>query len=82
MNNDILSNLLSGASKSLHIIDEVIPIYKDASPLLKKIKNYTITKNVKQIQNKNTLEDVKNIKNSDTKKNLDLSGDNEPKFFL
>ena len=80
MNNDILNNLLNGASKSLHIIDEVIPIYKDTSPLFKKIKNYTITKNTKQ--SKNNLKEDKNIKNSKNIKNLDLSSNNEPKFFL
>ena len=82
MNNDILNNLLNGASKSLHIIDEVIPIYKDTSPLIKKIKNYTISKNAKySIQSKESNK-IKKEKSSEIKKNLDLSSDNEPKFFL
>lgn len=82
MNNDILSNLLNGASKSLHIIDEVIPIYKDTSPLIKKIKNYTINKNVKYSEKAKESNIIKNEKSSEIKKNLDLSSDNEPKFFL
>lgn len=82
MNNDILNNLLNGASKSLHIIDEVIPIYKDTSPLLKKIKNYTINKNVNNTQEQKESNKIKKEKSSEIKKNLDLSSDNEPKFFL
>lgn len=82
MNNDILSNLLNGASKSLHIIDEVIPIYKDTSPLIKKIKNYTINKNVKHSEETKKPNEIKKEKSSEIKKNLDLSSDNEPKFFL
>lgn len=82
MNNDILSNLLNGASKSLHIIDEVIPIYKDTSPLIKKIKNYTINKNVKHSEEAKESNIIKKEKSSEIKKNLDLSSDNEPKFFL
>ena len=65
MNNDILSNLLNGASKSLHIIDEVIPIYKDTSPLIKKIKNYTISKNVKNKEESKESNKIKNeVKNN------------------
>ena len=82
MNNDILNNLLNGVSKSLHIIDEVIPIYKDTSPLLKKMKNYTINKNVNNLQEQKEPNKIKNEKSMEIKKNLDLSSDNEPKFFL
>ena len=44
MNNDILNTLLKGASKSLYIINEAIPIYKDTAPVVKKVKDFIVNK--------------------------------------
>ena len=40
MNNNILNTFLSGISKSLNIADNIIPIYKDTYPLIKKGKDF------------------------------------------
>lgn len=66
--NNILNTFLKNTSKSLTIINEVIPIYKDTYPIIKKIKN-NINKN-----NKN------NKNNTPNKKELD--NNSNPKFFL
>ena len=60
MNNDILNTLLKGASKSLYIINEAIPIYKDTAPVVKKVKDFVVNK-------KNNI-NVSNITKNSNKK--------------
>ena len=80
MNNNILNNLLSGISKSLNIADNIIPIYKDTYPLIKKGKDLLNKNNNLQIKSKENDNDIiknSNIKESSQKKNLSSN----PKFF-
>ncbi len=67
--NNILNTFLKNTSKSLTIINEVIPIYKDTYPIIKKFKNY-INKN------NNTKHNIPN------KKELDNTNNTNPKFFV
>ena len=81
MNNNILNNLLSGISKSLSIADNIIPIYKDTYPLIKKGKDLLNKNNNLQIKSKENDNDIiknSNIKESSQKKNLSSN----PKFFI
>lgn len=84
MNNDILNTLLKGASKSLYIINETIPIYKDTASVVKKVKDFVVNKksniNVSNItKNSNTVKEEK----KDIKKELVTNkNSNNPKFFV
>lgn len=80
MNNDLLNTILKGASKSLYIVNEAIPIYKDTVPLFKNIKNL-VNKNENNIVRK---KNIKGDKMETIKKNLDInqSDSNNPKFFI
>lgn len=81
MNNNILNNLLSGISKSLNIADNIIPIYKDTYPLIKKGKDLLNKNNNLQIKSKRNNDDIiknSNIKENNQKKNLSSN----PKFFI
>ena len=81
MNNNILNNLLSGISKSLSIADNIIPIYKDTYPLIKKGKDLLTKNNNLQIKSKRNNDDIiknSNIKENNQKKNLSSN----PKFFI
>ena len=81
MNNNILNNLLNGISKSLNIADNIIPIYKDTYPLIKKGKDLLNKNNNLQIKSKrndNEISKNSNIKESSQKKNLSSN----PKFFI
>lgn len=81
MNNNILNTVLNGISKSLNIASNVIPIYKDTYPLIKKGKNLL---NKNNIINKNPKIDNKinnmNNENIENKQKKNLS--NNPKFFV
>ena len=84
MNNDILNTLLKGASKSLYIINEAIPIYKDTAPVVKKFKDFVVNKksniNVSNItKNSNT---VKEEKKAIKKELVTNKNSNNPKFFV
>lgn len=81
MNNDLLNTILKGASKSLYIVNEAIPIYKDTAPLFKNIKNLVNKKENNNIVREKT---VKEDKKETIKKNLDInqSDSNNPKFFI
>lgn len=72
MKNDILNTLLRGISKSLYVVNEVIPIYKDTAPLVKKVKGVIGKKDnkVNKVIIKKELEDE------------DKEYDNKPKFYL
>lgn len=72
MKNDILNTLLRGISKSLYVVNEVIPIYKDTAPLVKKVKGVIGKKDnkVNKVVIKKELEDE------------DKEDDNKPKFYL
>lgn len=73
MNNNLLNNLLNKTSKSLNIINEIIPIYKDTSPTIKKIKNFIINKSSQE----------KTIKKDEIKKEKEPTPSNSnPKFFV
>lgn len=80
MNNDLLNTILKGASKSLYIVNEAIPIYKDTAPLFKNIKNLVNKKENNIVRKKN----IKGDKMETIKKNLDInqSDSNNPKFFI
>lgn len=80
MNNDLLNTILKGASKSLYIVNEAIPIYKDTVPLFKNIKNLVNKKENNIVGKKN----IKGDKMETIKKNLDInqSDSNNPKFFI
>ena len=81
MNNNILNTFLNGISKSLSIADNIIPIYKDTYPLIKKGKDLLTKNNNLQIKSKRNDNDIiknSNIKESSQKKNLSSN----PKFFI
>lgn len=80
MNNDLLNTILKGASKSLYIVNEAIPIYKDTVPLFKNIRNLVNKKENNIVRKKN----IKGDKMETIKKNLDInqSDGNNPKFFI
>lgn len=73
MNNNIINNLLKKTSKSLNIINDIIPIYKDTSPTIKKLKNI--------ITNKSKKEDLPTKENTKKEKEPQQSNSN-PKFFV
>ncbi len=84
MNNDILNTLLKGASKSLYIINEALPIYKDTAPVVKKVKDFVVNK-------KGNITTGNIIKNSSINKNKNINikkelvtkqNSNNPKFFV
>ena len=82
MNNDILNTLLKGASKSLYIINEALPIYKDTAPVVKKVKDFVVNK-------KGNITTGNIIKNSSINKNINIKKElvtkqnsNNPKFFV
>ena len=84
MNNDILNTLLKGASKSLYIINEAIPIYKDTAPVVKKVKDFVVNKK-SNINVSNIIKNSINVKEEkkDIKKELVTNkNSNNPKFFL
>ena len=66
MNNDILNTLLKGASKSLYIINEALPIYKDTAPVVKKVKDFVVNK-------KGNITTGNIIKNSSINKNKNIN---------
>lgn len=74
MNNDILNTLLKGASRSLYIINEAIPIYKDTAPVVKKVKNFVVNKK----GNNNVSDEKKDIK----KELVTKQNSNNPRFFV
>lgn len=85
MNNDILNTLLKGASKSLYIINEALPIYKDTAPVVKKVKDFVVNKkgnidlsNVIKKKNDILKEEKKDIK----KELVTKQNSNNPKFFV
>lgn len=85
MNNDILNTLLKGASKSLYIINEALPIYKDTAPVVKKVKDFVVNKkgnidlnNVIKKKNDIIKEEKKDIK----KELVTKQNSNNPKFFV
>lgn len=67
--NDMFSSFLRSTSKSLGVINEVIPIYRDTYPLFKKVKGVLVRNN----------DSVK--KDVVIKKELDVDSSN-PKFFV
>ena len=84
MNNDILNTLLKGASKSLYIINEALPIYKDTAPVVKKVKDFVVNK-------KGNITTGNIIKNSSINKNKNINikkelvtkqNSNNPNFFV
>ena len=84
MNNDILNTLLKGASKSLYIINEALPIYKDTAPVVKKVKDFVVNK-------KGNITTGNIIKNNSINKNKNINikkelvtkqNSNNPKFFV
>ena len=84
MNNDILNTLLKGASKSLYIINEAIPIYKDTAPVVKKVKDFVVNKK-SNINVSNIIKNSNNVKEEkkDIKKELVANkNSNNPKFFV
>lgn len=84
MNNDILNTLLKGASKSLYIINEAIPIYKDTAPVVKKVKDLVVNKK-NNINVSNIIKNSNNVKEEkkDIKKELVTNkNSNNPKFFV
>jgi len=74
MNNDILNTLLKGASRSLYIINEAIPIYKDTAPVVKKVKDFVVNKK----GNNNVSDEKKDIK----KELVTKQNSNNPRFFV
>lgn len=72
-----IHNILSGANKTLRVANEVIPLYKDAKPLIKKttsfINNFKI-RNEKKLDNKDKKIEIKEIKKT-------ITNSNNPKFF-
>lgn len=72
MKNDILNTLLRGISKSLYVVNEVIPIYKDTAPLVKKVKGVISKKDNKV--NKVVIKKELEVE--------DKEYDNKPKFYL
>lgn len=85
MNNDILNTLLKGASKSLYIINEALPIYKDTAPVVKKVKDFVVNKkgnidlsNVIKKKNDIVKEEKKDIK----KELVTKQNSSNPKFFV
>ena len=85
MNNDILNTLLKCASKSLYIINEALPIYKDTAPVVKKVKDFVVNKkgnidlsNVIKKKNDIVKEEKKDIK----KELVTKQNSNNPKFFV
>lgn len=85
MNNDILNTLLKGASKSLYIINEAIPIYKDTAPVVKKVKDFVVNKK-SNINVSSIIKNGNNVKaeKKDIKKELftKQQNSNNPKFFV
>lgn len=79
MNNNLLDAILKGASKSLYIVNEAIPIYKDTAPLFKNFKSF-VNKNNNIVKK----EIIKDDKKEEIKNNLDInqSDGNNPKFFI
>lgn len=78
MKNDILNTLLRGISKSLYVVNEVIPIYKDTAPLVKKVKGFI---NKDKVIDKN----INTNSNNNIKKELEVKDkniNNSPKFYL
>lgn len=67
--NDMFSSFLRSTSKSLGVINEVIPIYRDTYPLFKKVKGVLVR------NNDSVKRDVV------IKKELDVDSSN-PKFFV
>lgn len=85
MNNDILNTLLKGASKSLYIINEALPIYKDTAPVVKKVKDFVVNKkgNIDLSNVIKKKKDIINEEKKDIKKELvTKQNNNNPKFFV
>lgn len=80
MNNNILNTVLSGLSKSLNIANNIIPIYKDTYPLIKKGKNLLNKNNSPKIKQNLNNNSNNNHDNNINPKKKNLS--NNPKFFI
>ena len=86
-NSNILSKVLTGINSSLNIANKVVPIYKQAKPLINGVsKTY---KNFKNNKNdlKNILKVLNNTKSIDKEKVIDnnvkiSSNINNPTFFI
>lgn len=86
MNNDILNTLLKGASKSLYIINEALPIYKDTAPVVKKVKDFVVNKKgnitTGNIIKNSSINKNKNININIKKELVTKQNSNNPKFFV
>ena len=79
------TKVLSGISKTLNVANQVIPIYKEAKPMINNAK--TILGALKDIgKNNNKTTSSNNSNNVSIKKEetpiKDISSSNAPRFFL
>ncbi len=80
------SKVLGGIAKTLNVANQVIPLYKEAKPMINNAK--TILSALKEInsesKNKNKTNNNTNIKENIKKENRirPISNVNQPQFFL
>lgn len=80
-----LTKVLSGLSKTLNVANQVIPLYKEAKPMINNAK--TIFSAIKEFGKKDnqTVTSTNNAETTikkDTTPNTRIISNNHPKFFL
>lgn len=74
-----LNKILGGLSKTLNIANKLLPLYKEAKPIIANAKNlYSIAK---IINTKDQNKDIKNI-TEQKKEDIKISSTNNPNFFV
>ena len=77
-----LSNFLSGANKTLNVVNQAIPIYYQIKPMVNNAKTmFKVLGAVKRTDNKNTSIKKANS-NIDVNKNNNYINDGSPTFFI
>lgn len=79
-----LGKVISGISKSLNVVNQLIPLYREVKPVINNVK--TVLGTMKEVSNANTNKDIKNhiTETKIIKKDISTIGNisnNNPVFF-
>lgn len=82
-----LSSFLNGASKTLNVVNQAIPIYYQVKPMISNAKTmFKVMSAVKSSDNKQSKNNINNYNYSNSKKDTTIknnySNSNNPTFFL
>lgn len=74
-------SILSGTQKTLNIVNQAIPIVKQAGPVLNNAKTmFKVMNEFKKVETPTTVKN-ENINQNNEKNEIDISSENSPTFF-